>query len=335
MDRALDRGLRPVLAGRDAETLERQAAAAELPFRAFDLEDPVRLRKALEDVRVVLHCAGPFSRTSRQMADACLRTGTHYLDVTGEIAVFESLAARDAEARAAGVTLLPGVGFDVVPTDCLAAHLAERLPGATRLRLAILTVGGVSRGTATSMIENLGAGGMVRRDGVLTRVPAAWKEMRVDFGRGPRRAVTIPWGDVSTAYYSTGIPNIEVYASGSASVRRFLRATRVLAPVLRTRPVRRALEAAVRRRGPGPSPERRARGLTVVWGEVSTDAGERRAARQYGPDGYSFTALTAVGSAERVLGGEAASGFLTPSRAFGPDFVLTFEGVRREDVREA
>src|SRR4051812_14952024 len=168
---------------------------------------------AVGEVAAVLHCAGPFSHTSRPMADACLRTKTHYLDITGEAAVIESLAARDEEAKRSGVMLLPCVGFDVVPTDCLAAHLKRRLPSATRLALAIQGIGRISRGTATTMVENINRGGLIRRGGKLQSVPAAWKTREIDFGRGPRSATTIPWGDVATAFYSTGIPNIVVYAA--------------------------------------------------------------------------------------------------------------------------
>ena len=159
----------------------------------------------LNDVTAVLNCAGPFSRTARPMADACLRCRVHYIDVTGEIPVFEALAARDREARAAGVMLLPGAGFDVVPSDCLAAHLKRRLPSATRLALGFQPGGGVSCGTAaTMMAENLDRGGAIRCGGVLRPVPAAWRTRSIDFGRGPVTAMTIPWGDVSTAYHSTG-----------------------------------------------------------------------------------------------------------------------------------
>src|SRR6187402_1304471 len=109
------------------------------------------------------------------MVDACLAERVPYLDITGEIAVFEAAAARDAEAKAAGVVLLPGAGFDVVPSDCLAAHLKRRLPSATSLALAFQVLGGVSRGTATTAVENLARGGMVRRAGKLVAVPAAYK----------------------------------------------------------------------------------------------------------------------------------------------------------------
>src|SRR5262249_28979314 len=145
--------------------------------------------EGIRGVTVVLHCAGPFSRTARPMVDACLQTGSHYLDVTGEEEVFEALAARSGEARAAGVMLLPGSGFDVVPSDCLAAHLKRRLPSATHLALGFLGGAGMSRGTLTTIVENLSAGGLVRRDGMLTHVPAAWKTRVIDFGTGPRKAI--------------------------------------------------------------------------------------------------------------------------------------------------
>jgi short subunit dehydrogenase-like uncharacterized protein len=99
----------------------------------------------------VLCAAGPFSATSRPVADACLRNRVHYLDITGEIDVFEALAARDAEAKARGIMLLPGVGFDVAPSDCLAAHLKRRLPDANDLRPYLSLRANTSRGTAKTI----------------------------------------------------------------------------------------------------------------------------------------------------------------------------------------
>ena len=116
---AVDRGARPILAGRNLEKVRAVAEPLGLAALAFDLRDPGRIDAAIKDVSVVLNVAGPFSATSRPMADACLRNHVHYLDITGEIDVFEALAARDAEAKSRGVMLLSGVGFDVVPSDCL------------------------------------------------------------------------------------------------------------------------------------------------------------------------------------------------------------------------
>jgi short subunit dehydrogenase-like uncharacterized protein len=308
------------------------AAELGLEHRAFALDDPRAVDKGIEGMAAVLHCAGPFSHTARPMAEACLRQRAHYLDVTGEIAVFESLAARDAEARAAGIVLLPGSGFDVVPSDCLAAHLKRRLPSATHLVLAFRSSGGLSRGTATTMVENFHRGGAVRREGRITPVPAAWKTRQVDFGRGPRTVMTLPWGDVSTAYHSTGIGNIEVYTGASGMQLTVARASRFLGPVLASGPVQSLLKRWVRSRPAGPGAAERAQGRTWLWGEVWDGEGRRAAARQAGPDGYTFTTLTALLIMERVLRGEAAPGFQTPAKAFGPDLVLEVPGVTREDL---
>jgi short subunit dehydrogenase-like uncharacterized protein len=332
VQRAVERGLRPVLAGRNGEAIRRQAAGLDLEHRVFPLDEPREIDAALAGIDVVMHCAGPFARTSRPMADACLRTGAHYLDITGEIAVFEALAARDAEAKARGVMLLPGVGFDVVPTDCLAAHLARRLPTATWLALGFQALGGVSHGTATTMIESGGQGGMVRRAGVLASVPAAWKTRRIDFGAGPRLATTIPWGDVATAFYSTGIGDIEVYVAIPAGTRRMMAASRYVGWLLRTAPVRALLLRAVKRRPPGPDVATRARGVSRVWGEASDGDGRRVVSRLAGPEPYTLTALAAVAAVEKVLGGDARAGYRTPSLAFGADFVMEIDAVAREDV---
>ena len=332
VEQALQRQLRPTLAGRSAGEVREQAAALGLEHRVFSLDDPHAVDAGLAGTDVVLHCAGPFARTSRPMADACLRTGVHYLDITGEIAVFEALVARDAEARARGVMLLPGVGFDVVPSDCLAAHLARRLPTATRLSLGFQTSGGMSRGTATTMIESQGTGGLIRRGGALVSVPAAWKTRRIDFGAGPCLATTIPWGDVSTAFHSTGIGDVEVYVAVPPATRRLMVASRYMGGLLRTPFMRALLLRAVRRRPPGPDADDRAFGVSRLWGEATDPDGRRVASRLIGPEAYTLTARTAVAAAERVLAGGAYAGFRTPSLAFGADFVLGIDGVSREDL---
>jgi short subunit dehydrogenase-like uncharacterized protein len=266
------------------------------------------------------------------MVDACLAAGVHYLDITGEIGVFEALAGRDAEARGRGVMLLPGTGFDVVPSDCLALYLKERLPTANRLLLAFQSSGGLSRGTATTMVENISRGGAVRRQGRIVPVPAGWKTIQVDLGRGPVTVTTIPWGDVATAWYSTGIPDIEVYTRTTAAMRLALTASRYLGRLLSSAPVQRMLKGRIRGGPPGPDAAARARGVSHIYGEVSDASGRTVRARLHGPEGYTMTAHTAVAAAERVLAGGATPGFRTPSLAFGSSFVLGIEGVTREDL---
>jgi short subunit dehydrogenase-like uncharacterized protein len=326
-------GVNALLAGRDGAKIAALGRETGFEVRVFGLENPAEIDAGLRDVAVVLHCAGPFSRTSKPMVEGCLRNGVHYLDITGEIEVFEALAARDAEARKAGVMVMPGVGFDVAPSDCLAAHLKRRLPAATRLTLAFQGLGGVSHGTATTMIEKLGQGGAVRRDGKIVNVPAAWKTLKIDFGRGPVQATTIPWGDVSTAFYSTGIPNIEVYTVIPPPMRRLMVASRYLGGLLASGPVQNFLKARIAARPAGPSPEQRERGATLLYGEATDDAsGNRVAARQKGPEGYKITSLAALLIAEKALSGNLQTGFQTPAKAYGPDLILEIGGVTRENV---
>jgi short subunit dehydrogenase-like uncharacterized protein len=325
------RGERPILAGRNEAAVSALARELGLPHRVFGLDDPAAVDAGLEGVAAVLHCAGPFSRTARPMVEACLRRKVHYLDITGEVGVFMALAGRDTAARAAGVTLLPGVGFDVVPSDCLAAHLKSRLPGATHLALGFHSTGGLSRGTATTALERLHEGGVVRRGGKLEPVPAAWKTRTIDFGRGPRPAITIPWGDVATAYFSTGIPNIEVYMAAPTPLRVGLKLARPFLGLVGWGPVQSLLKRRIQSGPPGPTPEQRARAKSFLWGEVSDDAGRRAVSRLVTPEGYTLTTLTALAALARVREGGVPIGYQTPATAFGPDFILTIEGCARSD----
>ena len=332
VEHALKEGLRPILAGRNEKKLRLQAEQTSLNCRIFSLHDTSKLDSALLDVDAVLHCAGPFVHTYRQMAEACLRTKRHYVDISGEIPGFEGIASMDARAKEAGIMLLPGAGFDVVPSDCLAAHLKQRLPSARQFRLFVRGVGaGVSRGTAKSAIENMHRQGMIRRDGQLVQVPPAWNVRERDFGRGYTKVVSVGWGDVSTAYYSTGIPNIEAYFAFPQSVINFLRFMRVIGPIVYNRPVKRILKWAVDIGLKGPTAERRKSASAIFVGEVIGQKGERLVSKLITPEGYTCTALTTVEIMKRILRGELKPGFQTPSMAYGSNFIMQFEGVRRED----
>jgi short subunit dehydrogenase-like uncharacterized protein len=322
------RGHRPILAGRSQSVAE-LATKLNLPYRLFELS---QAQEHLGEVRVVLHCAGPFSRTAQPMVDACLARGVHYLDVTGEVGVFEAIAKRSDEARSRGVMLLPGVGFDVVPTDCLALHLKNRLPEAVKLALGFQMSGGLSRGTATTMAESLDKGGAVRKSGRLKRVWACWKTRVIDFGRGPRMAMTIPWGDLATAYRTTGIGDIETYLSASWKERLIARLSRPFGWLLGRSSVQAWIKRKIQKGPPGPSDEARERGRSLVWGEVCDANGYRAVSRLRGPEGYTMTGLCALAVVERVLAGEVRAGFQTPGLMYGADFVLSIPGVEREDV---
>ena len=330
--RAAQEGVPAVLAGRNGDGIRNLAGELRREQRTFVVDDVAAVDRALAGVTVVLNCAGPFSRTARPLVDGCLRARAHYLDITGEIDVFEALARRDADARAAGVTLLPGAGFDVVPSDCLAAHVAHRLPSATHLTLAFSAGTQMSRGTALTAIENAHAGGMIRREGALVRVPSGWRTRSIDFGDGAQSAISIPWGDVATAYHTTGIPNIEVYVALPFAVRAGMRAARVLGPLLATGAVQRALAARVRRRSTGAN-RRSARATPQP--AVGRGAQRRRASGAGAPrtpESYQLTSITALDLAARALRGELPAGYQTPARACGADYILGVPGVEHEDT---
>lgn len=327
---AVRRGLKPILAGRSQNKIEPLAKELNLIFRTFSLEDKKSLEYTLKEVDFVLHCAGPFSLTSQPMVEACLRLGKHYLDITGEIAVFEQMAQRDEAAKKARIMIMPGVGFDVVPSDCLALHLKNRLPSATVLTLAFYGPGKISHGTQATMLMNIGNGGAIRKNGEITRVPAAYKTREINFGEFSKTAVAIPWGDVSTAFYSTGIPNIEVYTVVPELNLKLLKLSRYIGWLLASKPVQNYLQKQIH--SGGANEEERTQGKTYLWGEVSDADGNRVSTRMQAPEGYTLTVLTALNIAEKLLEGNFQKGFQTPAKAFGADLVLEIEGVKRMDA---
>jgi short subunit dehydrogenase-like uncharacterized protein len=325
---ARSRHLDPVLAGRHAEPIRELAGELGCETRVFDLADPAKVAANLEGIAAVLHCAGPFSATSAPMLAGCLRAGTHYLDITGEIAVFESIHSRDREIRSAGIVAIPGVGFDVVPTDCLAAMLKRELPSATHLKLAFMSRHGkLSPGTAKTVAEGLPDGGRIRRDGKIVKVPAAYKIDVIAFTEDLAvTAVTIPWGDVATAYYSTGIPNIEVFAGIPEKQIAKMKIPGFMRWLLGLAPVQAFIKAQIDRRVKGPTDEQRASDQMYVYGEARDGSGRKVAMRLRTREGYTLTAESGVKATEKVVEGGLAPGFHTPSMAFGAEYVMDLEG---------
>lgn len=326
-EEAARRDLRPTLAGRRQQEVRTLASSLGLEWRSFALDDIAGIREAIRGFRLVLHCAGPFSATARPMIEACLAEGVHYLDITGEIDVFALAHSMAEAARRADVVLLPGVGFDVVPSDCLAASLVQALPSATHLRLAFESTGGLSPGTAKTSVEGMRTGGRVRRDGVLKAVPLAWKSRRIPFAHAERTAVTIPWGDVFTAFISTGVPNIEVYMAMPPATIARLRRLRWLMPLLRTGVVQRLLKSRIESRLQGPSEQSRKHSYSELWGEVKSADGRTVSATMTTPNGYELTVSAALGIVGYLLANSAEGGYYTPALLMGPGYAASLPGV--------
>ncbi len=329
---AVRAGLRPIVCGRNARELAALADAHGLSYRVARLEQPAELDRVLADTCAVLHAAGPFVETAAPMVAACLRVGAHYLDITGEMPVLEAVARRGTEARQRRLMLLPGVGFDVVPSDCLAAHVARRLPGAERLLLAIKGLALSTRGSARTLVRHAGLDQTVRWNGQLARIAAGALERDFDFGSGPERCLNVGWGDVVTAFYTTGIPNIEVYFDAVPIRDLLIMASRHFGWLLQTPPWQAWLMAWTEVLPEGPSSAQRADAEMVLIAEAHAPGGQIVRSRLRTPEAYQFTAAAAVAVARRVIAGDVEWGFQTPGRVYGPDFVLSLPHVTRVDL---
>lgn len=326
-EQAKRQGLQPILAGRSRETIEAIASETGFDYLIFDLDDKTALNEALEGISIVLHCAGPFSATSQPMIEACLEKGCHYLDITGEISVFANAQRQSDAARHADIVLMPGVGFDVVPTDCLAAALVKALPAATAMSLAFESGGHMSPGTAKTSVEGLAGGGCVRRDGKLKWVPLAWKTREIPFRHSKRLAVTIPWGDVFTAYISTGVPDIEVYMAVPPSAIMRMKRLRMIKPLLSMQWVQNMMKRRIEKSVTGPELGERQNSQMQLWGEVSSADGRSVSATMTTPNGYDVTVSASIGIVEFLLENDVEGGFYTPSLLMGADYATSLPGI--------
>lgn len=330
-EQAVLRGHRPLLAGRTPDRLRPLAQRLGLEHAVVGLEDERALARAIDGAPLVLNAAGPFAHTSAPLVRACLAAKSHYADINGEIGVFEANLARGAEARAAGIAILSGAGFDVVAMDCAARFVADRVPDATRLSIGFADPGPASAGVLKTVLESARHGVVVRRDGQLVEVPAGRGVRRVRFADRERRAMPMSWGDVSTAFRTTGIPNITTYMATTAAAALGLRLFfPVVGRLLRVGWVRRAAQRLAGALVRGPGAAALARTTSQVWARAENDRGETSDVWIETVCSYPFTARAAVLCVEKILAGIPA-GATTPARAFGADFVLEIPGSQRHE----
>lgn len=323
-------GLQPVLAGRKEAPLKTLAASLNLPYKAIDLSDTAALKAALKEVTLVIHTAGPFSHTAKQMVEACLQTGTHYLDINGDISVFEMIKTYDGAAKDKNIMLMPGAGFDVVPTDCLALTLKNKLPDATHLKLAFASVGGaVSHGTAMTIISKLGEGGAERKNSAIVPAKLGTNGRLVDFGEKKRFVMSIPWGDVSTAFFTTGIPNIEAYTAVKPIIFWLMKFQILFNWLLRKEWVRNRLRKKMKALPPGPDEAKRRHATSMVWGEATNSKGQSVTDHFTCADGYTLTALSSLIIAKKVLEGNYKTGYQTPASCYGATLINEIPGTVR------
>lgn len=329
------RGLPLVLAGRTPEKLRALGEQLGLPHCALDLMNLAQqreLEQLLAGASVVLNAAGPFAATAPTLIEACLAQGVHYLDITGEVMMIDHAAARSVDAKRRGIMLMPGVGFDVVASDCLAAHVSRRVPRPRALHIALSGLTWPSRGSARTMIDLLDQPTWARRNGLLCEVPSGERQRLFDFGGGARPGLAVAWGDVVSAYYSTGIANITTYFEATSAVRTHRALMDAFGWAIPLTPWQSFLHAAASWLPAAPSEEQLAHTQAVVVAEVEDAQGRVARSRLRTPEVYAFTATLAAALIERTLQGDTEPGFQTACRLYGPDYVLQFKGVTREDL---
>lgn len=347
--RVKELGLPVTLAGRNLSKLKPLGDQLGLPVAAVDLADTHRLNELVARHKVVLHVAGPFTVTSEPMIQACCNGGTHYLDVTGELTVMECAKSYDAAAKERGIMIMPAVGFDVIPGDCLALYLKDKLPSATELHLATFLqttppgyTGPQGRGVAShgtllsAALHILPIGGRVWRNNAFMKEAPAKRSRLLSIRKDqpPRAVMSFPAAELFSTANCTGIPNITVYVPGSPSI--------VTSAVIflvqcaaRFWPFNRILEALIRLLPtPNTDPSQRPTntGMACAAEAIDTQANKRHRASVIVGEGYCFTASSSVEVARRVLHGDFKPGYQTPAGAFGASLVQTIPGEAAEIV---
>ncbi len=320
--------LKLTLAGRNEDAIKALATSLNLPFEIIDLIDSNNLDDVVAKHSLVIHAAGPFSHTAKPMVESCIRNGVHYTDINGDFACFELVKKYHSKAVEMNCMLMPGVGFDVVPTDCIAKLLHETLPDAIDLKIAFATVGSmISHGTATTMAEKMGQGGAKRKNGKLIQVPLGEHGMMVDFGTKSIFCMSIPWGDISTAYHTTGIPNIETFTAIKPGRFNQLKYQKLFNWFLRTPFMKKMAQKKIDAAPAGPNESMRENGKCFVWGKVTNNDGVTAEARLTGPEGYTFTAHASLIIANEIINGNWTEGYQTPASQYGYTLAESIPGV--------
>lgn len=299
-----------ILAGRSVTALAALAASGDVDYRAFPLDDAAAIDQALRGVGVLLNCAGPFAHTAEVLMRACIRAGVHYLDVAAELDGYRLAEVLDADARTAGVMLLPGSGGSVAMLGCLAGHAAARVSDPSSISVAMHVSGSLSRGSALSAMSSVTAETLARADGALVaRVAGTIRQL--DFGQGPVDCFQVTLPDLVTIWRATNVPDIEtfVHLTGDGFPQGDIAAL-----------------------PDGPSEHERLANRYRASVEVTGVGGDVVRSVLDTVNGYTFTATAAAEAGRRVLAGECRPGFQTPAMLFGNGFAETIADTTIVDV---
>lgn len=333
---ASKRDLKLLLGGRNGGELRDLSDKTGYPARLLTLDaSPQTIAKNLTDIDGVLNCAGPFSKTAMPLAEACIRAGIHYLDITGEISVFEELFTLNKQARKKKIVICPGCGFDVVPTDCVAAALVGKLPDANKLSLSFKTHGGISAGTAKTGVEIFRKGCMIRKNNELQNVKFGNITRKISFQGKEVDTTCFPLADLSTAYRSTQIGNIETFMPLSEDKNKKLKYLQYARYLLAFPPLEKFVKNKIGQRS-GPSAAARKNSNALIWGEAENAKGKKVIIEMSTADPYDVTVESALGIMEYLMEFSVSPGaYYTPSALMGENFICSLPGSSEMTVKNA
>jgi len=325
IEELLLRKIKPILAGRNVIAIVQLANEYKCDYKIFNLDDENVIDAALSNIHTLINCAGPFKYTAKELIEACIRTKTNYLDITGEIPVLHLAFSMAKQAKKKGIVILPSVGFDIIPTDCLAKRLSEMMPDATHLKLGLINNRGkISRGTLLTTLEFLGGIGKIRREGKIVDSKLGELSIKVILKNFSFRGMSIPWGDVYSSYISTKIPNAEVYLAGSYFLIHWRKVIITFLKILKIPFIKKITAYLIKKNITGPSKQERDSAKTFIWGRVENAKGEMKEEVYQVMEGYNLTGKGAAVCAECVLTNSLKPGVYTPSSAFGSSFLDQF-----------
>ncbi|CAO3675248.1 unnamed protein product [Umbelopsis ramanniana] len=329
-----------VLSGRSKAKVRNLATQLSLPWCSFKLSDSL-IDHYLKDINIVLNMAGPYVETTEPLIMSCIRTHTDYLDISKEQQSLQLLfQTLSTQIQSANIIAIPGLGFDSVATDCLAALLRHHLPTATHLNMSFAFSNiadgiPVSRGIWKSNVRNMFSAAdmnLACAEGAIQEVPLFYKSRNVTFPNAGKTLVATAGGaNCYIASRSTHIENIDTFIPIDVNIMRLiLFVWRVFAFLLRWIPlmhwfILHVMDYSLTK---GPSEYQRKGKRIDVWGEVR-DAQQGKVIRGsiQVMEAYGFAQQAAIEGLLRIISDRHISpGVWTPSQAFGPEFVLSIPG---------
>lgn len=343
---AMRAGLAHVAAGRNiapvaqhAAALARETAADEGAVlaepRTFTLGDAARIGAQLDDVSVVVNCAPLDGGDLATLMQACMTTGTHYIDLAASRAHVAALVAEDEAARRAKVLLMAGAGFDFAAADAVAARLAYMLPGARAVTLAVKR-GTLTQAEARALVAALRETGETVKNGQFVPARAGERTLEVDFDKGPETAWLAPWrGEAMAARHRGGYSTVESYEVLPEKAARALEPGTFANRMFRRGWGLKGLERKLSRGQLSPTSAELKRGRAVIWGEARTPDGQVRRARLETPEPHLYSAEAAILLARRAAEGAAKPGFQLPSALGGAALVEEIPGCVWREIVDA